>query len=88
FDSYITPSKELDLSGFRLLDVDDRTVLPINTQVPLGVKADAIPGRLNRIGFTVNRPGLVFGRRSEICGANCRIIPIVVESASVSAFLN
>ncbi|KAG7168396.1 ATP synthase subunit a-like 1 [Homarus americanus] len=33
FDSCITPSNELDLSGFRLLDVDNRTVLPINTQV-------------------------------------------------------
>ncbi|KAG7155084.1 Cytochrome c oxidase subunit 1-like 11, partial [Homarus americanus] len=79
FDSYITPSKQLDLSGFRLLDVDDRTVLPINTQVPLGVKADAIPGRLNQIRFMVNRPGLFFGQCSEICGANRRIIPIVVE---------
>ncbi|KAG7166449.1 Cytochrome c oxidase subunit 3-like 4 [Homarus americanus] len=74
FDSYITPSNELDLSGFRLLDVDNRTVLPINTQVPLGVKADAIPGRLNQIRFMVSRPGLFFGQCSEICGANHRFI--------------
>ncbi|KAG7172187.1 Cytochrome c oxidase subunit 2-like 2, partial [Homarus americanus] len=39
FDSYMTPSNELDLSGFRLLDVDNRTVLPINTQVRMLVTA-------------------------------------------------
>ncbi|YP_004563972.1 cytochrome c oxidase subunit II (mitochondrion) [Homarus americanus] len=104
FDSYMTPSNELDLSGFRLLDVDNRTVLPMNTQVrmlvtaadvihswtvpALGVKADAIPGRLNQISFMVNRPGLFFGQCSEICGANHSFMPIVVESVSVSAFLN
>nr|QCO91561.1 cytochrome c oxidase subunit 2 [Homarus gammarus] len=104
FDSYMTPSNEMDLSGFRLLDVDNRTVLPMNTQVrmlvtaadvihswtvpALGVKADAIPGRLNQISFMVNRPGLFFGQCSEICGANHSFMPIVVESVSVSAFLN
>nr|YP_009112546.1 cytochrome c oxidase subunit II [Nephrops norvegicus]CEK40196.1 cytochrome c oxidase subunit 2 [Nephrops norvegicus] len=104
FDSYMTPSNEQDLSGFRLLDVDNRTVLPMNTQVrmlvtaadvihswtvpALGVKADAIPGRLNQISFLINRPGLFFGQCSEICGANHSFMPIVVESVSVSAFLN
>ncbi|KAG7168410.1 Cytochrome c oxidase subunit 2-like 1, partial [Homarus americanus] len=82
FDSYITPSNELDLSGFRLVDVDNRTVLPINAQVPLGVKADAIPGRLNQIRFMVNRPGLFFGQCSEICGANHIFMPILVEKSS------
>ena len=104
FDSYIIPSNELRDSGFRLLDVDNRAVLPINTQIrvlvsaadvihswtvpALGVKADAIPGRLNQIRFTINRPGLFFGQCSEICGANHRFIPIVVERTSIGSFLN
>ncbi len=98
FDSYITPTNELDLSGFRLLDVDNRTVLPINTQIrivitaadvihswtvpALGVKADAIPGRLNQTRFLISRPGLFYGQCSEICGANYRFIPIVIESVT------
>nr|YP_009424530.1 cytochrome c oxidase subunit II [Chlorotocus crassicornis]ASU92676.1 cytochrome c oxidase subunit II [Chlorotocus crassicornis] len=104
FDAYMVPSNELSDSGFRLLDVDNRTVLPMNTQVrvlvsasdvihswtvpALGVKADAVPGRLNQISFTVNRPGLFFGQCSEICGANHSFMPIVVESTSTKAFLN
>lgn len=104
FDSYIIPTNELAEDGFRLLDVDNRTVLPINTQIrvliraadvihswtvpALGVKADAIPGRLNQVSFLINRPGLFYGQCSEICGANHRFIPIVVESVSVNSFLN
>nr|QFQ01320.1 cytochrome c oxidase subunit II [Acanthephyra smithi] len=104
FDSYMLPSNELSDAGFRLLDVDNRTVLPMNTQIrvlvsaadvihswtvpALGVKADAVPGRLNQISFTINRPGLFFGQCSEICGANHSFMPIVVESTSISAFLD
>lgn len=104
FDSYIIPTNELEDSGFRLLDVDNRTVLPINTQVrvlisaadvihswtvpSLGVKADAIPGRLNQTRFLINRPGLFYGQCSEICGANHRFIPIVIERTSINSFLN
>lgn len=104
FDSYILPFNELDNSRFRLLDVDNRTVLPINTQIriiisaadvihswtvpALGVKADAIPGRLNQTSVIINRPGLFFGQCSEICGANHRFIPIVIERVSTNSFLN
>nr|YP_010952828.1 cytochrome c oxidase subunit II [Tetraloides nigrifrons]WMQ53248.1 cytochrome c oxidase subunit 2 [Tetraloides nigrifrons] len=104
FDSYMIPSKELDTSGYRLLDVDNRTVLPMNTQIrmiisaadvihswtvpALGVKADAIPGRLNQTSFMINRPGLFYGQCSEICGANHSFMPIVIESVSTNTFLN
>nr|BBN23585.1 cytochrome c oxidase subunit 2 [Penaeus semisulcatus] len=104
FDSYMIPSNELPEDGFRLLDVDNRTVLPMNTQIrvlisaadvihswtvpALGVKADAIPGRLNQVSFLMNRPGLFYGQCSEICGANHSFMPIVVESVSVNSFLN
>nr|YP_778657.1 cytochrome c oxidase subunit II [Halocaridina rubra]ABI53745.1 cytochrome c oxidase subunit II [Halocaridina rubra]AGY61283.1 cytochrome c oxidase subunit II [Halocaridina rubra] len=104
FDSYMLPPNELPDNGFRLLDVDNRTVLPVNAQVrvlisaadvihswtvpALGVKADAVPGRLNQVSFAVNRPGLFFGQCSEICGANHSFMPIVIESTSTDAFLN
>ncbi|YP_001315034.1 cytochrome c oxidase subunit II (mitochondrion) [Penaeus vannamei] len=104
FDSYMIPSNELPEDGFRLLDVDNRTVLPMNTQIrvlisaadvihswtvpALGVKADAIPGRLNQVSFLMNRPGLFYGQCSEICGANHSFMPIVIESVSVNSFLN
>nr|AGY61322.1 cytochrome c oxidase subunit II [Halocaridina rubra] len=104
FDSYMLPSNELPDNGFRLLDVDNRTVLPMNAQVrvlisaadvihswtvpALGVKADAVPGRLNQVSFAVNRPGLFFGQCSEICGANHSFMPIVIESTSTDTFLN
>nr|ALM30844.1 cytochrome c oxidase subunit 2 [Procambarus fallax] len=104
FDSYMVGTADLSESGFRLLDVDNRVVLPMNSQVrmlvsavdvihswtvpALGMKADAIPGRLNQISFFINRPGLFFGQCSEICGANHSFMPIVVESVSVNSFLD
>nr|YP_010636261.1 cytochrome c oxidase subunit II [Xeruca formosensis]WBQ48731.1 cytochrome c oxidase subunit II [Xeruca formosensis] len=104
FDSYMVPSNELTESSFRLLDVDNRTVLPFNTQIrvlisaadvihswtvpSLGVKADAIPGRLNQTSFLIYRPGLFYGQCSEICGANHSFMPIVIESTFIDSFLN
>lgn len=52
----------------------------------LGVKADAVPGRLNQLKFIIQRPGLYFGQCSEICGANHRFIPIVVERVNMNTF--
>nr|CAC82129.1 cytochrome oxidase II [Calathus colasianus] len=104
FDSYMTPTNELDISGFRLLDVDNRIVLPFNTQIrvlvtatdvihswtipALGVKIDATPGRLNQSNFFMNRSGLFYGQCSEICGANHSFMPIVIESTPTNSFIN
>nr|AXP19505.1 cytochrome c oxidase subunit II [Anopheles balabacensis]AXP19507.1 cytochrome c oxidase subunit II [Anopheles balabacensis]AXP19513.1 cytochrome c oxidase subunit II [Anopheles balabacensis]AXP19526.1 cytochrome c oxidase subunit II [Anopheles balabacensis] len=103
FDSYMIPTNELEISGFRLLDVDNRVVLPMNNQIrilvtatdvlhswtvpSLGVKVDATPGRLNQINFLINRPGLFFGQCSEICGANHSFMPIVIESIPMNFFI-
>jgi len=54
----------------------------------LGVKTDATPGRLNQVWFSINRLGLLYGQCSEICGANHRFIPIVIESVSTNQFIN
>nr|AST10223.1 cytochrome c oxidase subunit II [Abachrysa eureka] len=104
FDSYMIPSNELELNNFRLLDVDNRTIIPMNTQIrilvtaadvlhswtvpSLGVKIDATPGRLNQTNFFINRPGLFFGQCSEICGANHSFMPIVIESIPMNYFIN
>lgn len=104
FDSYIIPLNEINSRNFRLLDVDNRLVLPINSKIriiitatdvihswtipSLGVKLDATPGRLNQTRFFINYPGLLYGQCSEICGSNHRFIPIVIERVSVNNFLN
>ncbi|YP_009176626.1 cytochrome c oxidase subunit II (mitochondrion) [Anopheles arabiensis] len=103
FDSYMVPTNELETNGFRLLDVDNRVVLPMNNQIrilvtatdvlhswtvpSLGVKVDATPGRLNQLNFLINRPGLFFGQCSEICGANHSFMPIVIESIPMNYFI-
>nr|ADA69781.1 cytochrome c oxidase subunit II [Glyptonotus cf. antarcticus FK-2009] len=90
--------------GFRLLETDNHMVIPAETQmrvlvtskdvihswsVPsLGVKADAIPGRLNQLSFTCTRVGLFYGQCSEICGANHSFMPITVESVPLSSFVS
>ena len=104
FDAYMIPETDIDVRNFRLLDVDNRTVVPFNTHIrvlissadvlhswtvpSLGVKADAVPGRLNQVKFIAQRPGLYFGQCSEICGANHRFMPIVIEVVNTNDFLN
>nr|YP_005089063.1 cytochrome c oxidase subunit II [Liriomyza bryoniae]AAQ83621.1 cytochrome oxidase subunit II [Liriomyza bryoniae]AEO51699.1 cytochrome c oxidase subunit II [Liriomyza bryoniae] len=103
FDSYMIPTNELKNDEFRLLDVDNRTILPMNTQIrilvtaadvlhswtvpALGVKIDGTPGRLNQTNFFINRPGLFYGQCSEICGANHSFMPIVIESVPSNIFI-
>ena len=48
----------------------------------------ATPGRLNQTSFSINRPGLLYGQCSEICGANHRFIPTVIERVSTNQFIN
>lgn len=102
FDSYITPTNELNTGQFRLLEVDNRVVIPINTEIRflitaadvlhswtvprIGVKADAVPGRLNQVGIIATRPGIFYGQCSEICGANHSFIPISLETVNWNSF--
>lgn len=87
----------------RLLEVDNRLTLPFNRQVRLvvratdvihswtvpvlGVKVDAIPGRLNQTRASIPMAGVFYGQCSEICGANHRFMPVVVERVSLEDFL-
>lgn len=103
FDAYIVPSEENQLNSFRLLEVDNRTVIPSNIDIRIlitsadvihswaipafGIKADAIPGRINQVPLISIRSGLFFGQCSEICGANHSFIPIVIERIPVIEFI-
>nr|YP_008592418.1 cytochrome c oxidase subunit II [Pseudorhombus cinnamoneus]AFC88445.1 cytochrome oxidase subunit 2 [Pseudorhombus cinnamoneus] len=102
FDSYMVPTNDLTPGQFRLLEADSRMVTPMESPVrllvsaddvlhswtvpALGVKVDAVPGRLNQTTFIMSRPGVFFGQCSEICGANHSFMPIVVEAVPVQYF--
>nr|YP_009003512.1 cytochrome c oxidase subunit II [Grandisonia sechellensis]AGZ18959.1 cytochrome c oxidase subunit II [Grandisonia sechellensis] len=102
FDSYMTPTKNLEPGQFRLLEVDNRMVVPTESPIrmlitaedvlhswavpSLGVKNDAIPGRLNQTTFITTRPGVYYGQCSEICGANHSFMPIVIEATPLMNF--
>ena len=82
-------------SPYRLLDCDHRIIIPSQTSIRvlvtaadvlhswtipvMGIKADAVPGRLNQVNFFSDRTGVYFGQCSEICGSNHRFMPIAVE---------
>ncbi|YP_009054346.1 cytochrome c oxidase subunit II (mitochondrion) [Papilio polytes] len=104
FDSYMINYEKSNINNFRLLDVDNRIILPMNNQIrimvtatdvihswtipSLGVKIDANPGRLNQTNLFINRPGIFFGQCSEICGANHSFMPIMIESITIKNFIN
>nr|YP_010758997.1 cytochrome c oxidase subunit II [Ctenolepisma longicaudatum]WEX31822.1 cytochrome c oxidase subunit II [Ctenolepisma longicaudatum] len=104
FDSYMIPVNEMKKNNFRLLDVDNRVVLPFNTDIrilitaadvlhswampAMGLKADATPGRLNQVSMNAKRIGLFFGQCSEICGANHSFMPITMEICPQQPFIN
>nr|YP_010852719.1 cytochrome c oxidase subunit II [Provespa barthelemyi]WGL39459.1 cytochrome c oxidase subunit II [Provespa barthelemyi] len=104
FESYMLPMKKNNLSQFRLLDVDNRLILPFNTPIrilttstdvihswtipSLGIKIDATPGRMNQAFIFMIRPGIFFGQCSEICGMNHSFMPIMIESTSMKLFMN
>jgi cytochrome c oxidase subunit 2 len=103
FDSYMIPEDDLELGQLRLLEVDNRVVLPVNTNVrviitsadvlhswavpSLGIKCDAVPGRLNQVSLYLKREGIFYGQCSEICGANHGFMPIVVEGVTLDNYV-
>ena len=103
FDSYMIPESDLELGQFRLLDVDNKLIIPVDCHIrlivtgsdvlhsfgvpSLGLKLDAVPGRLNQVSFLAERPGTFYGQCSEICGVWHGFMPIVVEAVSSPEFL-
>ena len=104
FDSYMVPEDELEFGELRLLEVDNRIVLPVNTHIrvlvtaadvlhswaipSLGIKLDACTGRLNQTSMFILRNGVFYGQCSEICGVGHANMPIVVEAVSINQYIN
>jgi heme/copper-type cytochrome/quinol oxidase subunit 2 len=77
------PTDELKIGNLRLLEVDNRLILPVNTHIRVivtaadvlhswaipsfGLKVDACPGRLNQTSLFIKREGTYYGQCSEIC---------------------
>lgn len=102
YDSYMIRDEDLNVGDLRLLEVDNRLVIPANTHVrviitaadvihcwsipSLGVKLDAIPGRLNQTNLLAYREGVFYGHCNEICGVNHAFMPIVVEAVNLKKY--
>ena len=103
FDSYLINVDDLTFGAFRLLEVDNRVILPINTHIRLlitaadvlhswavpsfGIKVDACPGRLSQASLFLKREGVYYGQCSEICGVNHGFMPIVVKGVSADTYI-
>nr|DBA43509.1 TPA_asm: COX2 [Bombus citrinus] len=102
FESYMLNYKSKN--QFRLLETDNRLIVPFNIYIrmvissldvihswtipSLGIKVDAIPGRINQLNLICLRPGIFFGQCSEICGMNHSFMPIMLESTYYINFIN
>lgn len=102
FDSYMLKDEELNNGTFRLLEVDNRLVLPTKLGIrllitssdvvhcwavpSLGVKLDAVPGRISQASLYIKRSGVYYGECSEICGVGHALMPIVVKAVSQDIF--
>lgn len=104
FDAYMVPEKDLEIGEFRLLETDNRVNLPRQIPIrilvtradvlhawaipSLGLKVDAVPGRLNQLRVEMNAVGVFYGQCSEICGANHRFMPIAVQFLNMDDWVN
>jgi len=104
FESYMIPEDELNKGDLRLLEVDNRVVLPVNTHIrfivtasdvlhcfampSLALKLDCCPGRLNQVSTFIKREGTFYGQCSEICGVGHSQMPIVIDAVSLEDYLS
>lgn len=102
FDSLMVPEDQLKDKTKRLLEVDNRIVLPVDTNIRLlvtsedvihawampafGVKMDGYPGRLNETWMRIEKEGVYYGQCSELCGLNHAFMPIAVQAVSKAEF--
>jgi len=99
----MVPDSDLTLGQFRTLDVDNNVIVPVETHIrfictstdvihswavpALGIKIDAVPGRLNQTSAIIEREGTFYGQCSEICGVYHGFMPIVIEAVSLDNYL-
>lgn len=102
FDSGLVSEDDLIDGTHRLLEVDNRLFLPVGIPIrllitssdvlhswaipSLGIKVDAVPGRLNQFIVEIKRPGVFYGQCSELCGPFHGFMPIVVQAVYVDKF--
>lgn len=102
FQSNMVTDEDLQPGMLRNLEVDKRLTLPTRTHIrflitatdvihawsipALGIKADAIPGRLQRIQTFIQREGVFYGQCSELCGALHGFMPVVIEAVSPETY--
>lgn len=103
-ESYMLDISEIEKGGLRLLEVDNELILPTNTSIrllvtsndvihsfavpSLGLKSDAIPGRLNATGLIINRTSNYYGQCSELCGVLHGFMPISINAVTLPEYLN
>jgi cytochrome c oxidase subunit 2 len=103
FESYMVQDEDLKKDDIRLLTVDNPLVIPANTNIQIlitagdvlhswavpsmGIKTDAVPGRLNETWVNVVEPGIYRGQCSEICGTGHGFMPTVVKVLPKADFL-
>lgn len=96
FDSNMIQEGDLKPGQKRLLEVDNRVVVPAGTNVrvliagtdvihswfipSLGVQLYAMPGRLNETWVRADKPGVYYGQCNQICGINHAYMPIAIEA--------
>lgn len=102
FDSLMVPDADIKPGQLRLLSVDRPVVVPAGKTVrlqitsadvihswampALGVKKDAVPGRLNESWIRVERPGIYYGQCSELCGPGHGFMPIELHALPPQEF--
>jgi cytochrome c oxidase subunit 2 len=103
FESYMVQDEDLKEGDLRLLTVDNPLVIPANKNIQIlitagdvlhswavpsmGLKTDAVPGRLNETWVNVREPGTYRGMCSEICGTGHGFMPIVVKVLPENEFM-
>jgi cytochrome c oxidase subunit 2 len=102
YSSYMVPTEDLNEGELRLLTTDASVLIPTGTHVrllitsedvlhswavpSLGIKVDAIPGRINQASVFLLREGTFYGQCSEICGVNHAFMPITIAGVSSDVF--
>jgi cytochrome c oxidase subunit 2 len=102
FDALMIADEDIGDGQTRLLETDNRVVVPVGTNIRLlttaddvihawaipafGIKIDATPGRVNESWFHVEKEGIYYGQCSELCGVYHGFMPIAVEVLSKEAF--
>lgn len=102
FDALMIPDEDIQPGQHRLLETDNRVVVPVGTNIriqitaadvlhswampSMGVKVDAVPGRLNELWINVNEAGTYYGQCSELCGVYHGFMPITIEAVAPERF--